>query len=237
MTVAAVHRQHDSRWLIAILAFVLGGIAVGLLYHPGLLGGPSSHTEEGSGLAATQVRHVGAFSAVELAGANNVVIHVGKSRSVVVRADDNLLDRVTTRVESGRLVVGNTPGSFESRTPMRVDVTVPVLDAVTLAGAGNIVFGGVDAPNLKLRLSGAGMLTGSGTATRLDVGVGGSGTVLLTRLVASDVRAVVSGSGTIFVTATDSLAASVSGTGSILYGGKPRHVTKTVTGTGSVTGS
>ena len=56
-------------------------------------------------------------------------------------------------------------------------------------------------------MPGSGTLTGSGAATRLDVTVSGSGMVQLTRLVANDVRAIVSGSGSIFLTATKSLDA------------------------------
>lgn len=231
--------QHSFRWLlVAILAFVLGGLVVALLYRADVFGGSStSTTAGGSGVAATQVRHVSAFDGVELAGSNNVVIHVGAKQSVVVRADANLLDRVTTEVKSGKLVVGNTPGSFRTKRTMRVEVTVPALNALTLSGSGNIVFDGVDAQTLDVTLPGDGTLTGNGTATRLDVSVGGSGTVLFTRLVARDVRAVVSGSGSIFVTATASLDAAISGTGSILYAGNPQDVTQRVTGTGSITGS
>ena len=66
--------------------------------------------------------------------------------------------------------------------------------------------------------------------------MGGSGTVQFTRLVANDVKALVSGSGSIFVTATTSLDASVSGSGAILYAGNPQDVTQNVTGSGAITG-
>jgi hypothetical protein len=85
-------------------------------------------------------------------------------------------------------------------------------------------------------LPGSGTLTGSGTTTQLDATVGGSGTIQFTRLVAKDVRAIVSGSGSIFVTATEKLDASVSGSGAILYAGSPTEVTKSVTGSGAITG-
>lgn len=48
-------------------------------------------------------------------------------------------------------------------------------------------------------------------------------------------RAVVSGSGLIQVTATTSLDAEVPGTGAIVYGGNPVQVTTSVTGIGTVT--
>lgn len=242
MTVAptSIHpgpRHHRLSWLLgAGLAFAVGAVTVAMLYHFDVLGSSSGSTTEGSGVPATQVRHVEAFTGVDLAGSNNVVIRVGGTQSVVVRADDNLIDRVTTEVRSGRLVIGNTSGSFSTKSPMVVEIGVPSLDALTLSGSGNIDVAGVDAKSFDVSLPGSGMLSGSGRAVRLDVAVGGSGTVRFTDLVAQHVRADVSGSGSIFVTATESLAAKVSGSGAILYAGSPADVTKDVTGSGAITG-
>jgi hypothetical protein len=232
--------QHrPRRLLVAALAFLLGGLTVVMLYQFDMLGGTSDtagSATDGSGVAATQAREVSAFQSVDLAGSNNVVIRVGERQSVVVNADDNLLDRVTTEVQSGTLVIANTPGSFTTKSPMRVEIDVPVLDALTLSGSGNVVVTGVEAKRLAVNLPGSGTLTGDGAATRLDVRVGGSGTVEFTRLVASEVRADVSGSGSIFVTATKRLDASVSGSGAILYAGSPPNVTSNITGSGAITG-
>jgi hypothetical protein len=68
------------------------------------------------------------------------------------------------------------------------------LDALTLTGNGNIVVDGSDR-EFEVSLLGNGIHR-KRNATRLDVTVGGSGTVQFTRLVADDVRALVSGSGT-----------------------------------------
>lgn len=226
--------------LVAILALLLGGLAVAVLYHFETFGGSSNSTTsttEGSGVPATQARYVAAFTSVELAGSNNVVIRLGEKQSVVVSADDNLLDRVTTEVRSGKLVIANSPGSLTTKSPMSVAVNVPTLSALTLTGSGNIVVNGIETESLKVTLPGSGTLTASGTAKRLDVTVSGSGMVQFTQLVANDVRAVVSGSGRIFITATKSLDASVSGDGAILYAGNPQDVTKSVTGTGAIAGS
>jgi hypothetical protein len=228
---------HRSRWvLVALVAFLLGGLAVALLYHLDVLGGSSSSATEGSGVPTTQARDVAAFNSVELAGSNNVVIRVGEKQSVLVKADDNLIDRVTTEVQSGKLIVANTPGSFTTNSPMSVEVTVPTLNALTLSGSGNILVDGIKAESLKVDLPGSGTLTGNGTATRLDVTVSGTGVVQFTQLVAEDVQAAVSGSGSVFITATKSLDASVSGSGAILYAGNPQDVTKNVTGSGAITG-
>ena len=244
MTVAptSVHSEgapHRSRWvLVAILAFLLGGATVALLYQFDVFAGTStsSGSTRGSGVPATQTRDVPAFDAVELAGGNNVVIHAGGTQSVVVKADDNLLNRVTTRVQSRTLVIGNTPGGLTTRSPMSVVVTVPTLSELTLAGGGNILVDGIKTKSLTVTLSGGGNLTGSGTAGSLDVTLSGSGNVLFTRLAADKVHAVLSGSGNIFVTATASLDASIPGSGSIAYAGNPHVVTKSVTGSGAITG-
>jgi hypothetical protein len=222
--------------LVAILVVVVAGVAIALLYQFDVLGGSSSSGTEGSGVSATQTRDVASFSSVELAGSNNVVIHVGEKQSVAVKADDNLLNRVTTDVQSGTLVIANTPGSLTATSPMSVEINVPALSALTLTGSGNISVSGIEAQSLTVTLAGSGTLTGSGTATSLDVTVSGSGQAQFARLVASDVQAVVSGSGAIFVTATKSLVASVPGSGTIVYAGSPQDVTKSVTGSGAITG-
>ena len=230
--------QHRSRWvLVAVLAFLTGGLAVALLYQFDAFGGSSATIPgtEGSGVPATQTRDVPAFNSVELAGGNNVVIHVGGKQSVVVNADDNLLDHVTTTVQSGTLVIGNTPGSLTTKSSMSVEVTAPTLNALTLAGGGNIVVTGIKAESLTVSLTGGGNVTGSGTATSLGVTLDGSGNVWFTHVDAKNVQAVLSGSGNIFVTATKSLDASVPGSGAISYAGNPQDVTKSVTGSGAIT--
>jgi hypothetical protein len=49
------------------------------------------------------------------------------------------------------------------------------------------------------------------------------------------VVAVISASGDIHLSAMHSLDASVPGSGAILYGGNPRHLTTSVTGSGEIT--
>jgi len=238
-TIDSRRERSRSRWVLGVmLAFVLGGVAVALLYQLDVLGSSSSSAAtEGSGVPATQTRAVPAFHIVELAGGNNVVVHVGGEQSVVVEADDNLLNRVTTEVQSGTLVIGNTPGSIQTKSPMSVEVTVRTLDALTLAGGGNIVVTGIKAESLEVALSGSGNITGSGGATSLDVSLDGSGNAWFTRVAANHVHAVLTGSGNIFVTARKSLDASVPGSGTISYAGNPQDVTKSITGSGAITAS
>jgi hypothetical protein len=144
-----------------LLGVLAGGAAVALLYHFDV--SSSGSTTHGSGVSTTQVRHVSAFDGVDLAGANNVVIRVGTEQSVSVTGDDNLVDRITTEVHNGTLVIGNEPGGFSTKSPMSVDITVPSLTSLRLSGAGNIVASGLDTEALSVALPGSGNLNGTGT--------------------------------------------------------------------------
>ena len=212
-------------------AFILATLAVVLLVRGA---GPSSPGIQGSGIAAAQTRTVAGFSRLDLAGSNNVTVVVGAPQSVVVRADSNLISHVTTQVVGGTLVIGDT-GSFTTRAPMSVEVSVPSLTRLNLSGDGQISVTGIDVPRLAVTVSGSGLLSAAGTATQLDVTLSGDGQAQLFQLTARDVHAVVTGSGLIQVNATTSLDAAVPGTGAIVYSGNPPQVTTSVTGTGAVT--
>jgi len=227
-------RGHDLRLAALLVLVFLGTVIFLAVQHDFFRSSANNLRTQGSGVAAIQTRHLQAFDAVQLAGANTVVIRVGDRQSITVHADDNLLDRVTTRVETGNLVIGNAPGSFTTRSPMRVDITVPTLTALTLAGSGTISASGIDTSRLRVVLSGSGVIRAGGSTGQLEVTVPGSGDAQLEELVARDVDAVVNGSGRIVVTPTRSLHAEVPGSGAILYTGNPAHVTTSVTGSGIV---
>src|SRR5205823_731952 len=106
--------------LILALIVVAAGVAMLALLHGG---SSTSKTVHGSGVLATQARNVSEFTSLDLAGSNIVTVQLGRGHSVVVpsvvvRGDDNLLDRVTTKSSNGRLVIG-TRGSFTTTQPMR----------------------------------------------------------------------------------------------------------------------
>lgn len=238
MTIAPVpvHRR-PTPW-IAVLVFAVVAIAVVaivlMVRHDSTQSSSVSGTTQGSGEAAVQPRHVASFTGVELAGTNLVTVQVGGQRSVVVRADDNLLRHVTTHVSAGTLVIGDR-GSFSAKSPMSVEVAVPSLDRLVLSGTGSVAVAGIQTQELKVVLSGDGTVQAAGTATHLVVSLDGSGEIQLADLLARYVRADLMASGLIVVTATRSLDAAVQGSGAIVYHGDPKHVTQNVTGSGSIT--
>jgi Putative auto-transporter adhesin, head GIN domain len=203
--------RHPLRWLLVVALAVAGTL---LVQHEFFQGGSSTTgTVEGSGVAATVTRHLPPFTAVDLAGTNEMVVRVGGPQAVVVHADDNLLRVVATTVRSGELVVADR-GSFRTVSPMLVEVRVPALDSVTLSGTGR--------------------LTASGRAGHLQATLTGTGNLELQGLVARSASAVLAGTGQIWLNVTEALDASIRGTGAIRYSGGPARVTQDVSGTGAV---
>ena len=210
--------------LVAILILVL---AIG--------GGAtrSASTTRGSGVSVIDRREVAPFTSVELAGANTVVIHVGAPLSVAVTGDDDLVGRVTTVVEDGRLVIDDS-GNFTTNAPMHVAVSVPSLDGVKLGGAGTVTIVGVTGADFGADLAGDGTLVVSGAVQQVTAVLSGTGTLDLHDLVATGGTAQLQGTGTIRIHATSVLDATLTGKGTILYRGDPT-VTMRNTGTGTVT--
>jgi hypothetical protein len=194
----------------------------------------STSAVQGSGVAAAETRELAPFAAVELVGVNNVTIGVGGEQLVTVRADDNVLERITTDVRDGMLVIGQI-GSVDAVTPMIVEITVTSLDEVRLSGSGMIVVDGHELDALTVAVPGTGSVRGAGTVTMLDVEVAGTGEVDLGQLVARDATVALSGTGAVLVHVTGTLEAEVPGTGSVVYTGDPDRVDQEVTGAGSVT--
>ena len=219
-------------WL-GIVAAVLAAVAV-VLFAVDLSRHHSSSPSgsHGSGVAASVTRALGPYTAVELAGTNVVHVVVGGKQSVVVHGDDNLLKRVKTTVRDESLVI-STPGTFSTRAPMSVDVSVPSLTALTLSGSGNVDVGGVASKSFVVSLPGSGNVSVTGTVDRLDASLPGSGNEYLFGLHARDARADVSGSGNILVDVARTLNATIAGSGTIVYHGSPA-VTQHVSGSGAI---
>jgi hypothetical protein len=210
------------------VAVLLGVVAIAT---DGIRDAPGSSTR-GSGVSATDRRDLSPFATVELAGTNAVVIHVGAPQSVEVTGDDNLVGRITTTVTEGRLVIGDT-GSFTTKAPMRVAVSMPSLEGVELSGDGAVTVEGVTGAAFDARLAGDGTVVVAGTARLVHAVLTGDGTLDLHDLSAIDGTARLGGTGTIRINATATLDANLSGTGTILYRGEPT-VTMHNTGTGTV---
>jgi hypothetical protein len=171
----------------------------------------------GSGHLVTETRPVRDFTGVELAIPFDATVREGREFQVKVRADDNLLPQVKTEVRGDTLHV-----RFEGRGSLdgdsKIEITVPDLRAVALAGSGDVSVTASRRKDMSIASAGSGDLSYSGPAANLRIGTSGSGDVAV-RLDgdAEDVVIGTKGSGDIRVEGgrAKELVAAVSGSGSI----------------------
>jgi hypothetical protein len=182
---------------------------------------------------ASEARSVPAFHGVDLAGTLGVEVVLGKPSSVQVLGEADLLDKVTTKVKDGILVL-DTPHDLHRRHHLRAIVTAPDLTSLAVSGTGGMKVAGVANDRLAISLGGTGAVTVAGSTGSLQVVVDGTGQLAAKDLTARSVTVEVNGTGQATVHATDSLEAKVTGTGAIDVHGHPPHVKKSVTGVGAI---
>lgn len=219
----------------ALLALLSGCIIVvdgdGPHWHDGHLVYDSIR---GSGVAITEPRTVPEFRALQVNGSCNVTLTVGSAVSLTATADDNLISDLVTEVRDGTLVVEMKSGRYSPRVAMKVVATVPALDSVSVRGSADVGVSGVSADRFAVEVSGSGNARASGKTGSVSARVSGSGDLRLFDLEARDATVEVSGSGDADVWATESLVASIAGSGNVTYKGDPPKLSKSVAGSGSV---
>ncbi len=190
----------------------------------------------GSGKVTSEQREVAEFTAVELAGSADVNILLGNAQSVNVQSDDNIVPLIETKVVNGKLYISTKPlTNITTSNGIVVTVVMKSLQRLTLSGSGNMNVGEMTGPELAVELPGSGNIRVVGKADRVKVSLAGSGNVFCDSLTASDATVRLNGSGNVKVYAAKSIDASILGSGSIQYSGEPAQVTKSITGSGSIT--
>lgn len=208
----------------------------------------------GSGRIVEEPRPLAGFGALKLAGGIDVELRAGERESVTVRADDNVVPLIETRVEGGTLVIGVARGaSFRTQRTPRVVVEFVRLGeltaagsgdvhadrvrgdafAVAVAGSGDVKIDALDVNSLGVMLAGSGDFTAGGRADEQGFRIRGSGDVRARDLVGRSVKVSIAGSGDASVHATEELEVAIAGSGDVVYRGAPK-VTKSIAGPGSV---
>ncbi len=219
----------NAKIVVSITVLVLAALACSTL-----TAGPNSVV--GSGKVTSETRNVAPFSAVELAGSGDVNILLGDGQSMNVQADDNIMPLIETKVVNGTLVVSTKPfTNIRATNSIVVTVVMKSLQHLKLSGSGNINVGQMSGPELAVDLLGSGNIRVEGKAERVNISLPGSGNVFCDGLTARDAIVRLNGSGNVTVYADKSIDASLLGSGSIRYSGEPAQVSKSITGSGTIT--
>lgn len=222
-----------ARWSIAVamLCFVSGAAVQAHDLFDGIFSG--HRTIHGSGTMTTEVRDVESFTQIDVSMGVDVYVTVGSPQQVKLTFDDNIIGKIRTRVRGNTLEI-DCRSSLDTDSECRIEITVPSLEAFSLAGSGNIEIRGVNSDEFELELAGSGDVRVDGRTNKLGIALAGSGDIDTRQLIAENVEVDIAGSGNIKVYAEKSLEADISGSGDVRYYGDPEKVESDVSGSGSI---
>ena len=168
-----------------------------------------------------EAREVSSFSRLSFSGVGELWLSQGERESLVIEADDEVLSEIRSEVHGDTLHVGYKPIGilkmlFQAGKPIRINVTMVNIQEVVSSGAGN-----VHAPAIR--------------TPRLVVNTSGVGNVVIDQLVADELDAIISGTGSITVAGkARQQRLSLSGVGSYRTGEmESQTALVTIAGTGS----
>lgn len=210
---------------LSVLAFFLSGCNLITKCDPA--------TVKGSGVEKTEQRDVGTFTAVDVSGACKVNITCGKTQSVEVSGDDNIVPLIKTEVRGGVLHVWNDEG-YSPETDLVITIAAADVRAVNSSGASDVTIRDISNSEFSIDLSGAGSVQALGETGTLTIDLSGAADVDTQELRAKKVLIDVSGASNAEVFASEELSAEVSGVGNITYHGNPQIVKHEVSGVGNI---
>ncbi|MFW2387112.1 MAG: GIN domain-containing protein [Polyangiales bacterium] len=185
----------------------------------------------GAGPIVSQTLDLSGFTGFDFQVGGDVTVVPGNTQQVVVRSQQNVIDSVNRDVINGIWEIGYTR-CVEGINEFSIEIALPELDSVELSGAGTII-AETQASTIDTFLSGAGTVTLSGEATSQQVILEGSGTVEAFDLMTEETTVLLTGQGTVNVSASEQLSVDLSGAGAVAYKGDPQLDVR-ITGVGSL---
>jgi hypothetical protein len=166
---------------------------------------------QGTGPVLAESRELGAFSRIEAGGGVQVHVTIGQARPIVVQAQENIQDKLSTEVRSDGTLRIEPDGDFSVDDPVVVEVTMPEVTAISLSGGAAVTLADLEAESLVLSLSGGARATISGTVTELTLGARGGATASLGGLEVETASVDLDGGAEVEMKATESVGGSASG--------------------------
>lgn len=210
----------------------------------------------GSGNVISETREVSDFHAIDLSGYGDLIVTQGDTESLIIEADDNLMEYLESDVVNGTLRLGYE-GSFRlSLDPterIQYILTVIDLDEVSISGSGTMIteelesedlildasgsgefrIDDLNANSLSVTFSGSGEAEIAGTVTDQEIRISGSGNYAAEDLASETAEVNVSGSGELILWVTEQLDIQISGSGDVSYYGEP-NISQDISGSGDI---
>jgi beta-lactamase regulating signal transducer with metallopeptidase domain len=180
-------------------------------------------------------RNLPAFRRIEIDGSNDVIVRRGSSNYVDFQNDAELASHTRTIVDGGSLVIDQTGDSYDDRPHKAIVVYAGSIGAIEIDGSADVKLENASGERLAIAISGSGNLVATGSVSNVDLRIEGSGDADMLGLIASTIHISSEGSGSVKVTAPQTLAISLQGSGDVAVRGTPKHVSTEINGSGSIT--
>ncbi|CAN5683730.1 hypothetical protein BH18ACI4_BH18ACI4_27200 [soil metagenome] len=210
----------------ALLIIVICSLATGCQYANKL------HGATGSGVRRVEKRELSPFTSISTDGAFEIDVVCQQPQTLEIEGDDNLLTMVSTEVSNGVLRIKNV-GSYSTRTPMKIKISVQNIEGITANGAGTIEVSRLKNEKFDIDSNGAPTIRVTGETKELEIDANGAGTVDAHKLRASRAEVASKGVAKVEVFASEVLNVTVFGPSQVIYDGDP-EVNQTVNGPGLV---
>ncbi|MBS1626946.1 MAG: DUF2807 domain-containing protein [Bacteroidetes bacterium] len=208
----------------------------------------------GNGNQSSETRNISSAQKIKLAGSYNVELSQGNT-SLKINADENLLPYIETYNDNGWLVIKTKEDyRLSSNNPIKIIISTDKLEAIKLAGSGNIMgttkfIGGdmleinitgsgnatleVNTPKVKSSIAGSGDITLSGETKDEEIHIAGHGNYKAINLKSENADVHIAGSGNANVFAANTLSIHIAGSGDVNYKGNPT-IDQKIAGSGSI---
>lgn len=187
----------------------------------------------GSGKIITVERSIQPFDKIESNGAFDIEVLAGDKLKIEITFYENIIEYIETKVEGGTLYLG-TDISLSSSHYCKVTIVTPELVELSSRGSGNTYIEHPGGQSFECNLYGSGDITIVGKVDELDIILKGSGEIDTRNLETSDAVVEIFGSGSVDVFASQSIDATIFGSGDIRYYGNPLESTTKVQGSGEI---
>ena len=152
----------------------------------------------GSHALKTETRTVdGNITVISANGPVDLVMKQGATVSMQVIAEERLLPRIKTTQQGNELKIDFQDAIFHSNHPMRIELTLPKLEQLSLHGSGDARVNGFSGDKLVLTLRGSGDMLFDGNYQHVTASTMGSGDLNLSAGTGSDADLSILGSGAI----------------------------------------
>lgn len=204
-------------------------------------------------------RDVKNFNGIAAGGPINVVITLGNTEGLRFEGDADAIATLIAEVKGNILIIRpqnswtSWARKYENKKIVAY-VSAKSITSLTMSGSGNMTVNGqIKSASLAATLSGSGSISAaaavnnftgtisgsgnlnfSGTTNEATITISGSGSFTNKGFSVADLSAIVSGSGSVNVSAEDRIEAVISGSGSINYSGNAKVVEKKISGSGRV---